>query len=87
MTAAPEARAAGDALLAGYDRALPQVYGYLVARCGSPAVAEDLSSEVFLAAVAAIEAGTLREPTVAWLIGVARHKLVDHWRRHRQAGA
>ena len=21
------------------------------------------------------------EPTVAWLIGVARHKLVDHWRR------
>ena len=81
MTVAPEARAAGEALLAGYDRALPQVYGYLVARCGSPAVAEDLTSEVFLAAVAAIEAGTLREPTVAWLVGVARHKLVDHWRR------
>lgn len=81
MTVAPEARAAGDALLSGYDRALPQVYGYLVARCGSPAVAEDLCSETFLAAVTAIERGTLREPTVAWLIGVARHKLVDHWRR------
>lgn len=81
MSAAAEARAAGDALLAGYDRALPQVYGYLVARCGSPAVAEDLCSETFLAAVSAIEAGTLRQPTVAWLIGVARHKLVDHWRR------
>ncbi len=81
MTATAEARAAGDALLAGYDRALPQVYGYLVVRVGSPAVAEDLCSETFLAAVAAIEAGTLREPTVAWLIGVARHKLVDHWRR------
>lgn len=81
MTAAAERRAAGDALLAGYDRALPQVYGYLVARVGSPAVAEDLCSETFLAAVTAVGAGTLRQPTVAWLIGVARHKLVDHWRR------
>ena len=81
MTAAPDARAAGEALLAGYDRALPQVYGYLVARVGHPEVAEDLSSETFLAAVAAVRAGTLREPSVAWLIGVARHKLVDHWRR------
>lgn len=78
---AADVRAAGDALLAGYDRALPQVYGYLVSRVGSPAVAEDLTSETFLAAVTAVEAGTLRQPTVAWLIGVARHKLVDHWRR------
>jgi len=81
VTATAEVRAAGDALLGSYDRALPQVYGYLVARVGSPAVAEDLASETFLAAVTAIEAGTLREPTVAWLVGVARHKLVDHWRR------
>jgi RNA polymerase sigma-70 factor (ECF subfamily) len=81
VTAAPDARAAGDALLARYDRTLPQVYGYLVARVGSEAVAEDLASETFLAAVDAIGAGTLREPTTAWLIGVARHKLVDHWRR------
>lgn len=72
---------AGEVLLAGYDRSLPQVYGYLVTRCGSAAVAEDLASETYLAAVSAIGAGTLHEPTTAWLIGVARHKLVDHWRR------
>lgn len=72
---------AGRALLDGYDRSMPQVYGYLVARVGSTAVAEDLTSETYLAAVAAIGAGTLRQPTTAWLIGVARHKLVDHWRR------
>ncbi len=81
MTAAAGARAAGEALLAGYERSLPQVYGYLVARCGSSAVAEDLTSETYLAAVSAIDAGTLSEPTTAWLIGVARHKLVYHWRR------
>jgi RNA polymerase sigma-70 factor (ECF subfamily) len=64
-------------LLALYDRALPQVYGYLMARCGDRAVAEDLTSETFLAA-----AGRTDVPlSVGWLIGVARHKLVDHWRR------
>jgi RNA polymerase sigma-70 factor (ECF subfamily) len=66
-----------DTLLALYERALPQVYGYLMARCGDRAVAEDLTSETFLA----VAAGGKGEPvTVGWLIGVARHKLVDHWR-------
>ena len=64
-------------LLALYDRALPQVYGYLMARCGDRAVAEDLTSETFLA----VAAGRKDMPlTVGWLIGIARHKLVDHWR-------
>ncbi len=66
----------GASLLALYDQALPQVHGYLLSRCGDRAVAEDLTSEVFLAAVAA--GGDVGLP---WLIGTARHKLVDHWRR------
>lgn len=64
-----------------YDRALPDVYGYLLPRCGSTVVAEDLTSETFLAAVDAVRRGTVPELSVAWLVGVARHKLVDHWRR------
>ena len=28
-----------------------------------------------------MQRGTVPSLTVAWLIGVARHKLVDHWRR------
>jgi RNA polymerase sigma-70 factor (ECF subfamily) len=72
---------AGTVLLAIYDEALPQVYGYLVSRCGSRAVAEDLTSETFLAAVDAATAGTVPRMSVAWLVGVARHKLADHWRR------
>ena len=64
-----------------YDRALPQVYGYLVRRCGSDALAEDLTSETFLAAVDACRRDAVPSLTVGWLVGVARHKLVDHWRR------
>jgi RNA polymerase sigma-70 factor (ECF subfamily) len=63
-----------------YRQALPQVYGYLLPRCGSTAVAEDLTAETFLAAVAAVRAGGVPDLTVAWLVGVARHKLADHWR-------
>jgi len=69
------------ALIDLYDEALADVYGYLASRCGSAAVAEDLTSETFLAAVDAVRRGTVPALTVAWLIGVARHKLVDHWRR------
>ena len=67
-------------LLSLYDRALPEVYGYVLARCGARALAEDLTAETFLAAVRA-EADGGGPTTVAWLIGTARHKLVDHWRR------
>ena len=69
------------ALLSLYDEALPEVFGYLASRCGSASVAEDLTSETFLAAVDAIRREQVPDLTVAWLIGVARHKLVDHWRR------
>ncbi len=79
MPAVP-AKAQED-LLALYDRALPQVYGYLLRRCDSRAVAEDLTAETFLAAVDALRRPQAPPVDVAWLIGTARHKLVDHWRR------
>jgi RNA polymerase sigma-70 factor, ECF subfamily len=68
-----------SAFLQLYDDAVPHVYGYLVRRCDSAATAEDLTSETFLAAATAVQRGA--EVNVAWLIGTARHKLVDHWRR------
>jgi RNA polymerase sigma-70 factor, ECF subfamily len=70
----------GAALLDLYDEALPEVYGYLLARCGSRALAEDLTAETFLAAVAAARRQPPPLPSTGWLIGIARHKLVDHWR-------
>jgi RNA polymerase sigma-70 factor, ECF subfamily len=60
------------------------VYGYLLPRCGSVADAEDLTAETFMAAVAALKRPDPPSVSVAWLIGVARHKLVDHWRRRER---
>jgi RNA polymerase sigma-70 factor (ECF subfamily) len=67
-------------LLTLYDEALPEVYGYLFSRCGNRMLAEDLTAECFLAAVTAARRPDAPPLGIPWLIGVARHKLVDHWR-------
>ncbi len=71
----------GAGLVELYEIALPHVYGYLKARSGRTPLAEDLTAETFLAAVAALRREEVVTPTVPWLIGVARHKLIDYWRR------
>ena len=77
-----------SAFLELYDDALPHVYGYLARRCANAATAEDLTAETFMAAVAALHnsqaagsGGNRLDLNIAWLIGTARHKLIDHWRR------
>ncbi len=71
-----------DEFLELYDRALPHVYGYLARRCGSAATAEDLTADTFMVAVTAWRREPGRQLDVGWLIGTARHKLIDHWRRN-----
>ena len=66
----------GAGLLALYDAALPQVYGYLLSRCGQRALAEDLTAETFLAAVDAVR----RVPPATVSVAVAGR------RRPAQAG-
>lgn len=75
----------GTALLALYDVAVREVYGYMLHRCRNAATAEDLTSETFAAAVRSIRLGAVATVSTAWLIGIARHKLVDHWRRTERA--
>lgn len=70
-----------SAFLAFYDDTLPHVYGYLSARCEGRALVEDLTAETFLAAVDAANRDDSPPRSLPWIIGVARHKLVDHWRR------
>ena len=81
MGATPPAVDHGTRLLEIYDDAVGEVFTYLRARCGNRAVAEDLTADTFLAAVGQIRSGRVDRVTIAWLIGIARHKLVDEWRR------
>lgn len=67
-------------VLSAVSAALPDVYGYLLRRCGSATEAEDLTSEVVLAAIDRIRSGALVEIGTAYLITMARNRLVDHWR-------
>ena len=71
----------GATLLRMYDQAVDEVFRYLRARCGNRAIAEDLTADTFLAAVGQIQRDAVDDVTIAWLIGIARHKLIDHWRR------
>ena len=47
---------------------------------GDRALAEDLTQETFASVVIAIRDGRAGSLTMPWLIGVARHKLIDHYR-------
>jgi RNA polymerase sigma-70 factor (ECF subfamily) len=76
-----------DQFRAFYGAALPRVYGYFYHRLGADrALAEDLTQETFLAAVAELRRGTAVVVPVPWILGVARHKLLDHFRRQRRIG-
>jgi len=84
MSEAPASQTAAEAFAA--FRALcaegiPKVYSAVFHRCGDATLAEDLTSEVFLAAAARYRAGQGQAVTIAWLMTTARNNLVDHWRR------
>lgn len=70
-----------DQVLADARRAMEEVHRFLLRRCGSQPLAEDLTSESVLAAVDRLMAGEIDRITVAYVVGIARHKLIDHWRR------
>ncbi|MGI9031468.1 MAG: RNA polymerase sigma factor [Ilumatobacteraceae bacterium] len=74
----------GAVLLSIYGDAVVEVHGYLHARCRNRDGAEDLTFEVFMGAVDGIRRRPATDVTTAWLIGIARHKLVDHWRRNER---
>lgn len=64
-----------------YRSEVKAIYGYLLARCGSTHVAEDLTTETFLNAADRFADGRGEEVSGAWLMTVAKRRLVDHWRR------
>jgi RNA polymerase sigma factor (sigma-70 family) len=73
-----------DAFVAFYRRYLAAVLGFFLRRTGDPELTADLTAETFAAAL--IGAGGYRpgeRPELAWLYGIAAHKLADSHRRGR----
>ena len=68
-----------------YAEASQRVYSYLFHRCGGvQSLTEDLTQATFLDAVRAIREGQVITSPQAWVLGIARHKLVDHWRKEER---
>jgi RNA polymerase sigma-70 factor (ECF subfamily) len=65
-----------------YRRHVGVIHRYVYARVGDPAMAEDLTAQVFLKALEGLpdyEPGST--PFVAWLYRIAQARTIDHWRR------
>lgn len=76
------ADADSSAFAAFYDCAVRELYRYFHrATAGDRRVAEDLTQDTFVAAIRAFKSGQSDAITMPWLMGVARHKLIDHYRR------
>ena len=77
-----------DAFAAFYERTLPRIFGYFRHRCGGTAgVAEELTQETFLTAVRVLRSGQPVAAPLPWLFGIARHKLLDYYRREARRAA
>ncbi len=65
-----------------YDGTIEMVLGYFARRVRDPEVAADLAAETYAAALAARHRFRRSStPAIAWLFGIAQHKLVDYRRR------
>jgi RNA polymerase sigma-70 factor, ECF subfamily len=86
LTASPEGNSLAAivaderAFRAWYEATLPRVYGYLFQRCGRDRdLAEELTQQTFVEALRSHARWDGRDP-VNWLIGIARHRLIDYLR-------
>lgn len=82
---AVRARRDREAFIGLYQRHVNRVYGYHLVRTNNDQDAQDLTSETFLAALNGL--ANYRPPASfgAWLMGIAYHKLIDHYRSQSTA--
>jgi RNA polymerase sigma-70 factor (ECF subfamily) len=72
-----------------YQRFLPVVYRFMLARVGDVPTAEDLTADTFFAVVEQIASTRARDELgfAAWVLGIARNKVRMHHRRARTGPA
>ena len=82
------AAAKGDpeAFVALYDRYFDQVFGYVRLGIGDRATSEDVTSQVFVTALAKLDGFRGRGPFAAWLFRIARTAVRSEQRRRRPIG-
>lgn len=66
-----------------YQQTSQPVYRYILARVGTIADAHDLTAQAFLAAYENYPRFDHSSTFLTWVIGIARHKIADHYRRQR----
>ena len=72
-----------DAFAALYARHERPVFRFLRRSLGNDAAAQDLLQEVWLAVIRNAAAFEPRARFTTWLYGIARNRLIDHWRARR----
>lgn len=79
-------------IVAGDEKAMRQffnlyandVYRYVMSRCADSNLAGDILNLVMLEVWRQADAFQARSKVTTWLIGIARHKLIDHYRREKR---
>ena len=83
LTLARRASRDRHAFAALYQRYLPSVYRFALARLGVVEAAEEVTAQTFEVALQQIDRYEGRAALSTWLIGIARNKANDHLRRQR----
>lgn len=64
-----------------YRQHVKQVYRYILTRVSHVSDAQDLTSQTFLTALESLPNYRGQGAFAAWLMGIARHKVMDHYRQ------
>lgn len=71
----------GDSVTCLVERYSPRLYRYLVRLLDDPALAEDILQETWMRAMERLEQYDRRQPFVAWLFAIGRHRAIDALRQ------
>ena len=75
-----------DAIASLYDLYAPRIYSYVYHRVSDPVLAEDLTGQVFLRMLEALEADKAwRTSFSGWLYRIAHNLIVDQYRKRSRA--
>ena len=60
------------------------LYRFALARVRNPQTAEDLVQDTYLAAMKGADGFSGRSTERTWLVGILKHKIIDHFRKHKR---